>query len=68
MQSESLDRLIACFRTLPGVGAKTALRYAYKIIEGSEEDAKQFASAITEAKNNIRFCSVCGNYTENEVW
>ena len=67
MQSESLDRLIACFRTLPGVGAKTALRYAYKIIEGSEEDAKLFASAITEAKNNIRFCSVCGNYTENEV-
>ncbi len=67
MQSECLNRLVASFRKLPGVGAKTALRYAYSVIESSPEDVKNFAEALTSVKQNIRFCSVCGNYTENEV-
>ena len=67
MQSECLNRLVASFRKLPGVGAKTALRYAYSVIESSPEDVKNFAEALTSVKKNIRFCSVCGNYTENEV-
>ena len=67
MQSESLNKLVASFRKLPGVGTKTALRYAYKIIESSDEDAQKFAENILNAKRNIHFCSVCGNYTENDV-
>ena len=67
IQSESMARLIAAFRTLPGVGSKTAARYAYQIIEGGMDDAEAFASAILDAKRNIKFCSKCGNYTENDV-
>ncbi len=59
--------LIAKFRTLPGVGLKTATRYAYSIIEKDLAFAEDFASAIVEAKKNIHFCSECGNYTDAEV-
>ena len=67
IQSESVSALISAFRTLPGVGTKTAARYAYKIIDGSMEDAEAFAAAILSAKRNVKFCSVCGNYTENDI-
>lgn len=67
MQSEAMDRLVACFRKLPGVGIKTAQKYAYKVIEGSFEDAEKFSNAILEAKEKIKFCSICGNYTEEDV-
>ena len=67
MQSESLDKLVASFRKLPGVGAKTALRYAYSVIENSDEYAETFAQNILDVKQNIKFCTVCGNYTEDEV-
>lgn len=67
IQSESFNRLIAAFRSLPGVGTKTAQRYAYSIIEGSVENAEAFASAVIDAKNNVKFCSVCGNFTENDL-
>ena len=67
IESESLTRLIASFRTLPGVGTKTATRYAYNIIEGSEQNAEAFATAILEAKKNVHFCRICGNYTDNDI-
>lgn len=67
IQSESVSALISAFRTLPGVETKTAARYAYKIIDGSMEDAEAFAAAILSAKRNVKFCSVCGNYTENDI-
>ena len=65
--TESLTRLVACFRRLPGVGTKTAVRYAYSVIENDEEFANEFSSAILDAKKNIHFCAECGNYTEDEV-
>lgn len=67
IQSESLNRLIAVFRTLPGVGGKTAARYAYKIIEGGTDEAEAFAAAILQAKKDIRFCTVCGTFTDRDV-
>ncbi|MBO4538834.1 MAG: recombination protein RecR [Clostridia bacterium] len=65
--TDSMSRLVACFRRLPGVGTKTAMRYAYSVIENDEEFANEFSSAITDAKKNIHFCAECGNYTEDEV-
>lgn len=59
-----MARLIAAFRKLPGVGAKTAQRYAYKIIEMEKADADSFVESIKDAKMRIKFCSVCGNYCE----
>ena len=62
-----IEKLIEQFRTLPGVGYKTAQRYAFSIIEGKKERAERFSSAIIEAKEKIGFCKVCGNFTDREI-
>lgn len=67
MQEDIIENLIEQFRSLPGVGYKTAQRYAFSIIEGKEERAKRFADAILQAKEKIHFCSECGNFTDREV-
>ena len=53
MQEQIIENLIEQFRTLPGVGYKTAQRFAYSIIEGKNERAERFANAIKEAKRYI---------------
>ncbi len=67
MNDDVIEKLIEQFRTLPGVGYKTAQRYAFSIIEGKEERAKRFSDAIIEAKQKIGFCQVCGNFTDKEI-
>ncbi len=67
MQEKSIERLIEQFRTLPGVGYKTAQRYAYSLIEGSKSRADAFIDAIKEVKDNVGFCEVCGNFTNEKV-
>lgn len=62
-----LQRLIEKFASLKGVGKKTAERYAFNVMALSEEDANEFADAIREAKEKVRPCSVCGNYTDSEL-
>ena len=64
---EPIGRLINQFTKLPGVGAKTAQRYAYKVIHMSEEEVKEFAESLLKAKSEVRYCSVCGNFTDKEV-
>ena len=55
------------FSKLPGVGKKTAQRYAYKVISMSESEARAFADAIVDVKRRVRFCKNWGNLTEDEV-
>ena len=62
-----LTRLTAKFRSLPGVGAKTAQRYALAVLDMSSDDVKDFATALVDAKERIHYCSVCGNLTEEDV-
>ncbi len=64
---EPIGKLINEFSKLPGVGKKSAQRYAYKIIDMPDEDAKEFAEAILNAKRKVRYCSVCGNFSETDV-
>lgn len=64
---EPIGRLINEFSKLPGVGAKTAQRYAYKIINMTDEEAEGFAEAIKSAKKNVRYCKVCGNFSEGDI-
>lgn len=64
---EPIGRLINQFTKLPGVGKKTAQRYAYKIIDMSPEEARQFAESILDCKKKVRYCSVCGNFSEEET-
>ena len=64
---DSMERLIYSFTRLPGVGRKTAERYAYKVLEMSKDDVEQFASNLINTKANVKFCSICGNFTENDI-
>lgn len=67
MYIESLEKLINSFRSLPGVGYKTAQRYAYSILNRTKEEAQDFAENIIKAKQNIKFCKECGNFSESEI-
>ncbi len=64
---EPLANLIAQLGKLPSVGEKTAARYAYHILNSSQEDVDSLIDAISTVKREVHFCSVCGNYTENDV-
>lgn len=64
---EPIARLINEFTKLPGVGAKTAQRYAYKVINMTEDEARTFSEAILNAKTKVKYCKICGNYSEGEV-
>ena len=61
---EPIARLINEFSKLPSVGKKSAERYAYFIIKSSDEYVKNFAEALLDVKSKVKFCSICGNYTE----
>ena len=63
---EPIGRLINEFSKLPGVGKKSAQRYAYKIINMTESEAQEFAAAILNVKKKVKYCKVCGNFTEND--
>ena len=62
----SLQTLIEQFRRLPGVGEKTAERYALVIADLPEEDARSFAEAMINVKTRLHRCPVCGNLTDEE--
>lgn len=61
-----IKRLIEEFRKLPGVGTKTAVRYAFAVLALEESDTERFADAIIGAKRDIRTCPVCCGLTASE--
>jgi recombination protein RecR len=64
---EPIGKLINEFSKLPGVGKKTAQRYAYKIIGMSDAEARAFADSIIDCKRRVKYCKICGNFTEDDV-
>lgn len=66
MYPKSLQNLIDSFRMLPGVGEKTAERYALLITEADQSDVELFATSLLDVKNKLHHCSVCGNLSEEE--
>ncbi len=64
---QPLERLIEQFRHLPGIGYKTAVRLAFGVLEYSEEEAAEFASAILSAKRDVGQCSCCFNISEGPL-
>lgn len=66
-QPESIVKLINKFSLLPGVGLKTAQRFAYSIIDMSDAEVNDFCEAMLAVKNNVHFCAECGNFTEKDV-
>ncbi|NLC76399.1 MAG: recombination protein RecR [Clostridia bacterium] len=59
-------KLIAELNKLPGIGPKSAQRLAFHLLSVSTEEARALAEAILEAKEKVRYCSVCGDLTEQD--
>ena len=62
-----LEELIVALRCLPGVGPKSAQRMAYHLLQRDRAGALNLAKALGLAANNIRHCSKCNNFSEQEV-
>ena len=61
-----LARLINDMSKLPGIGTKTAQRLSFYILSLEDKEAEQLASAILTAKKEMKYCSVCGNLTDED--
>ncbi len=62
--AEPVGRLIDELRKLPGIGLKTAQRLAFHVLSMPPEDVRKLSDALLNAKEKIRRCSVCGNFTD----
>ena len=64
MGPASIENLIVAFARLPGIGRKTAQRLALHVIKRERGEAEELAHALISAKDSIRYCSRCYNFTE----
>lgn len=62
-----LEKLVEQFEKMPGIGAKTAQRLAYYVLNLPDSQAEDFANAILDAHTNIKYCKVCCNLTDKEL-
>ena len=60
----ALERLVYEFSRFPGVGRKTAQRLAFSILRYSQQETQNLADALTQVKEQIRYCSVCSGFTD----
>ena len=65
--SSHVNKLIEQLSRLPGVGAKSAQRLAFHIINMPKEEVEGLASTITDAKANVRYCKECFTLTDDEI-
>jgi len=59
-----MARLIEELKKLPGVGTKSAQRFAFHILRSTDEDASALADAVRGLKTSLRLCSICNNVTD----
>jgi recombination protein RecR len=62
-----LERLIAEFRRLPGIGQKSAQRIAFYVLRNSRDDAARLAQAMLDVKDNLGICAECNNISDGEL-
>ena len=62
--AEPMARLIEELKKLPGVGTKSAQRFAFHILRSTDEDAEALSAAIQQLKQSLRLCSICNNITD----
>ena len=67
MYPKTFDDLIYEFQKLPGVGAKTAERYAFTVLGWSDEEISELAETLVNLKKKVKKCTRCGNLTEDEL-
>ena len=64
---EPIARMAAQLARLPGIGQKSAQRLAYHIAGMPEQDVHELAASIWQGRKSVRYCSICGNYTQDEI-
>ena len=62
----TLNKMINELSKLPGIGGKTAQRLAFHILALTDSEAEALADSIVEAKHALKYCSVCGNLTDED--
>ena len=62
----AIEKLIEEFAKLPSIGQKTAQRLTLHILNLPDEDVREFADALVKARGTIKYCSVCGNFTDSD--
>ena len=66
MGMDSISLLVMQLTKLPGIGAKSAQRLAYHLLDMPKDSANEIAQAIVRAREQIHFCPVCGGYTDKD--
>lgn len=61
-----LSKLINEFAKLPGIGGKTAQRLAFHVLSLDDNEAMALANSIIDAKKSMKYCSICGNLTDDD--
>ncbi len=62
----AIEKLIEEFGKLPGIGSKTAQRLTLHVLNLPKEEVEEFASALVKARGTIKYCSICGNFTDSD--
>lgn len=62
----AIEKLIEEFAKLPSIGQKTAQRLTLHVLNLPEDEVKGFAQALVKARGTIRYCSICGNFTDSD--
>lgn len=65
--TKSMQDLIEHFKKMPGIGAKTAERFAFYVLKSPKDEMEKFSSAIKKVKESVKFCKICGNLSEAEI-
>ena len=67
MYPKCIRNVIDCFKNLPGIGEKTAERLAFSLIGFSKENLTSFSAAITDIRDKITTCEICGNIAYSNI-
>lgn len=67
MLPNSLKNLIDNFKTLPGIGGKTAERLAFSMISFDKNNLTNFANSILDIRDKITYCNLCGNIADDDL-
>lgn len=65
--SKLLEKAVAEFSKLPGIGRKTSLRLVLDMLRRPEEEVSVFANALTDMRSNIKYCQVCHNISDTDI-
>ncbi|MDU4023780.1 MAG: recombination mediator RecR, partial [Clostridium perfringens] len=62
----AIEKLIEEFAKLPSIGKKSAQRLTLHILNLPKDEVEEFANALVKARGTIKYCSVCGNFTDTD--